>query len=99
HRASAVSAPHDDIRGVANLNKVIQVDQRALGNTPTSNPATFTGVFDLIRTLFAQLPAARVRGYTARRFSFNAAGGRCDECEGNGQLAIEMQFLPDVWDD
>ena len=97
HRAATVPAPHDDIRGVEHINKVIRVDQRALGNTPTSNPATYTGLFDLIRALFCQLPDARVRGYTARRFSFNAAGGRCEECEGNGQRVIEMHFLPDVW--
>ena len=68
-----------------------------MGQTPTSNPATFTGVFELIRTLYAQLPEAKLRGYTARRFSFNVAGGRCEKCEGNGQLRIEMHFLPDVW--
>jgi len=79
------------------INKVIRVDQQPLGQTPTSNPATFTGVFDLIRTLYAQLPDAKVRGYTARRFSFNVPGGRCEKCEGNGQLKIEMHFLPDVW--
>ncbi len=76
---------------------MIRVDQQPLGQTPTSNPATFTGVFDLIRTLYAQLPEARLRGYTPRRFSFNVAGGRCEKCEGNGQLRIEMHFLPDVW--
>ncbi len=97
HRAATVPAAHDEIRGVEHINKVIRVDQFPLGNTPTSNPATYTGVFDLIRTLYAQLPDARVRGYTARRFSFNAPGGRCDACEGAGQIAIEMHFLPDVW--
>ena len=79
------------------INKVIRVDQQALGQSPTSNPATFTGAFDLIRTLFAQLPEAKLRGYTPRRFSFNVPGGRCEKCEGNGQLCIEMHFLPDVW--
>ena len=79
------------------INKVIRVDQQPLGQTPTSNPATFTGVFDLIRTLYAQLPEAKLRGYTPRRFSFNVPGGRCEKCEGNGQLRIEMHFLPDVW--
>jgi excinuclease ABC subunit A len=97
HRAQTVPAPHDAIRGIENINKVICVDQRPLGNSPTSNPATYTGLFELIRSLYAQLPEARVRGYTARRFSFNAPGGRCDECDGNGQLAVEMHFLPDVW--
>ena len=79
------------------INKVIRVDQQPLGQTPTSNPATFTGVFDLIRALYAQLPEAKLRGYTPRRFSFNVPGGRCEKCEGNGQLRIEMHFLPDVW--
>ena len=76
---------------------MIRVDQQPLGQTPTSNPATFTGVFELIRKLFAQLPEAKLRGYTPRRFSFNVPGGRCEKCEGNGQLQIEMHFLPDVW--
>ncbi len=97
HRAATLPAPHDGLRGVAQINKVIRVDQQPLGNTPTSNPATYTGAFDLIRNLYAQLPDAKVRGYTARRFSFNAPGGRCEACEGNGQLRIEMHFLPDVW--
>ena len=97
HRAQTSPAPHDEIRGIQYINKVIRVDQRPLGNSPTSNPATYTGLFDLIRTLFAQLPEAKVRGYTPRRFSFNAAGGRCDDCDGNGQLAVEMHFLPDIW--
>jgi len=97
HRAKTIPGAHDDIRGVEHINKVIRVDQQALGNSPTSNPATYTGVFELIRTLFAQLPEAKLRGYTARRFSFNVAGGRCDDCEGNGQQCIEMHFLPDVW--
>jgi excinuclease ABC subunit A len=97
HRASVAPGAHDGIRGIEQVNKVIRVDQQALGNTPTSNPATYTGVFDLIRQLFAQLPDAKVRGYTPRRFSFNAPGGRCEACEGNGQKRIEMHFLPDVW--
>lgn len=97
HRSSAVPGTHDEIVGIEHINKVIQVDQQPLGNSPTSNPATYTGVFELIRLLFAQLPEAKLRGYTARRFSFNVAGGRCDDCEGNGQQCIEMHFLPDVW--
>ncbi len=97
HRASTTPGQHDAIRGVEQVNKVIRVDQQPLGQTPTSNPATYTGVFDLIRALYAQLPEARVRGYTPRRFSFNVPGGRCEACEGNGQICIEMHFLPDVW--
>ena len=97
HRARVIPAAHDEIRGLKWINKVIRVDQQPLGNSPTSNPATYTGVFDLIRTLFAQLPEAKVRGYQPRRFSFNAPGGRCEACEGNGQKRIEMHFLPDVW--
>ena len=97
HRAKEFPGTHDEIRGLEWINKVIRVDQQPLGQTPTSNPATFTGVFDLIRHLFSQLPEAKLRGYTPRRFSFNVPGGRCEKCEGNGQLKIEMHFLPDVW--
>jgi len=97
HRAATLPGPHDEIRGVQHINKVIQVNQQPLGNSPSSNPATYTGVFDVIRQLYSQLPDAKLRGYTTRRFSFNAAGGRCDACEGQGQQCIEMHFLPDVW--
>ena len=97
HRASTIPGAHDEIRGIELVNKVIRVDQQPLGQTPTSTPATFTGVFELIRSLYAQLPESKLRGYTQRRFSFNVAGGRCEKCEGNGQLRIEMHFLPDVW--
>ncbi|QDT70285.1 UvrABC system protein A [Planctomycetes bacterium MalM25] len=97
HRSSAIAGAHDRIDGVQHINKVIRVDQSALGNSPMSNPATYTGVFDLIRQLFAQLPESKLRGYQARQFSFNVAGGRCDECDGAGQRCIEMHFLPDVW--
>ena len=97
HRASLTPGSHERIEGLELINKVIRVDQQPLGQTPTSNPATYTGAFELIRNLFAQLPDAKLRGYTARRFSFNVPGGRCEKCEGNGQLKIEMHFLPDVW--
>ena len=97
HRASLTPGAHDAIEGIEHINKVIRVDQQALGNSPSSNPATYTGVLDLIRQLFSQLPEAKVRGYTPRRFSFNVPGGRCEDCEGNGQKCIEMHFLPDVW--
>ncbi|MEA1950981.1 MAG: ATP-binding cassette domain-containing protein, partial [Planctomycetota bacterium] len=97
HRAKGFAGAHDRLRGVEQINKVIRVDQQPLGQTPTSNPATFTGVFELIRALYAQLPEAKLRGYSQRRFSFNVPGGRCEKCEGNGQLKIEMHFLPDVW--
>lgn len=97
HRANTIPGVHDSLEGIENINKVIRVDQHPIGNSPTSNPATYTGVFQHIRELYAQLPDAKMRGYSPRRFSFNVPGGRCDECEGNGQLCIEMHFLPDVW--
>ncbi|MCC7475977.1 MAG: ATP-binding cassette domain-containing protein [Pirellulales bacterium] len=99
HRASTVPGACDEIRGIEHINKVIRVDQQPLGNTPSSNPATFTGAFELIRQLFAQLPESKLRGYTARMFSFNVPGGRCEACEGNGQTCIQMHFLPDIWVD
>jgi excinuclease ABC subunit A len=99
HRARTPAAAHDDIVGINEIDKVINVDQDPIGNSPMSNPATYTGVFDLIRQLFAQLPESKVRGYQPRRFSFNKPGGRCEACEGNGQKKIEMHFLPDVWVD
>jgi excinuclease ABC subunit A len=97
HRARTAATAHDDILGLEHIDKVINVDQDPIGNTPSSNPATYTGVFDLIRQLFAQLPESKVRGYRPQRFSFNKPGGRCEACEGNGQKKIEMHFLPDVW--
>lgn len=97
HRAKTPGAAHDEIRGLDAIDKIINVDQDPIGNSPSSNPATYAGVFDLIRQLFAQLPDAKVRGYQPRRFSFNKPGGRCESCEGNGQKKIEMHFLPDVW--
>lgn len=97
HRASTTPGAHETIRGIEYINKVIRVDQNPLGQTPASNPATYTGAFQLIRDLFANLPESKLRGYAARRFSFNVPGGRCEKCEGMGRLCIEMHFLPDVW--
>ena len=88
---------HKAIRGVKQIDKVVVIDQSPIGRTPRSNPVTYTGAFTPIRELFAQLPAARVRGYDAGRFSFNVKGGRCENCEGGGLIKIEMHFLPDVY--
>jgi excinuclease ABC subunit A len=88
---------HRAIRGVEQIDKTIVIDQSAIGRTPRSNPVTYTGAFTPIRELFSQLPAARVRGYDAGRFSFNVKGGRCENCEGGGLIKIEMHFLPDVY--
>ncbi|HVL11117.1 MAG TPA: excinuclease ABC subunit A, partial [Gemmata sp.] len=97
NRAQTPGAAHDEIRGLEYVDKIIAVDQDPLGNSPSSNPATYTGVFDLIREVYARLPESKVRGYHPRRFSFNQKGGRCEACEGMGQKKIEMHFLPDVW--
>jgi excinuclease ABC subunit A len=97
NRASDQPGPYDELLGLEHLSKLIVVDQQPLGSTPASNPATYTGVFEEIRELFARLPDAKVRGYRPARFSFNRSGGRCETCEGNGQKLIEMHFLPDVW--
>ncbi|MCX8064611.1 MAG: excinuclease ABC subunit UvrA [Candidatus Hydrogenedentes bacterium] len=88
---------YETIEGLEHIDKIIDVDQSPIGRTPRSNPATYTGVFTPIRELFSKTPEARARGYTPGRFSFNVKGGRCEECEGNGFLVIEMQFLPDVY--
>ncbi|MEP4076375.1 excinuclease ABC subunit UvrA [Haloferula sp.] len=99
HFHGSVDRPgeHDSIEGFEHLGKAVIVDQSAIGRSPRSNPATFTGAFDLIRQLFAKLPMARQRGYGAGRFSFNTRGGRCEKCEGAGRLKIEMHFLPDAY--
>jgi excinuclease ABC subunit A len=97
HRARTPTAAVDEIEGLDQIDKVINVDQDPIGSSPLSNPATYTGVFDLVRQLFAQLPESKIRGYQPRRFSFNKPGGRCEACEGAGQKKIEMHFLPDVW--
>lgn len=97
NRAQEVAGKHEAIEGVKQLDKVIVIDQSAIGRTPRSNPATYTGVFTSIRELFAGTPEAGVRGYKAGRFSFNVRGGRCENCQGDGVIKIEMHFLPDVY--
>jgi len=97
HGARTMWGQHDDIEGVEHIDKVIDIDQSAIGRTPRSNPATYTGVFDKIRQLFSQTPEARMRGYKPGRFSFNVRGGRCEACRGDGIIKIEMHFLPDVY--
>ena len=97
NRARVIPGKHDDILGLDQLDKVIDIDQSPIGRTPRSNPATYTGVFDMIRDLFAATPDAKARGYKKGRFSFNVKGGRCEACSGDGILKIEMHFLPDVY--
>lgn len=96
YRAKDRPGPHDDIKGLEYIDKVINIDQSPIGRTPRSNPATYTKLFDPIRNLFASLPESKARGYTPGRFSFNVRGGRCEPCTGAGYTQIEMQFLPDV---
>ncbi len=88
---------HKEIKGIENIDKIIDIDQSPIGRTPRSNPATYTGVFTEIRDLFASLPESKIRGYKAGRFSFNVKGGRCEACEGDGVIKVEMHFLPDVY--
>lgn len=97
HRAQTVPGAHEDIEGISQLDKAIVIDQSAIGRTPRSNPATYTGVFTPIRELFASTPEANIRGYKPGRFSFNVKGGRCENCQGDGMIKIEMHFLPDVY--
>ena len=97
YRSKAQPLPYKSIEGVEYIDKVINVDQAPIGRTPRSNPATYTNVFNDIRELFAQLPEAKIRGWKAGRFSFNAKGGRCEECAGNGYKTIQMHFMPDVY--
>jgi len=97
NRSRITPGEHDRIEGLDQIDKIINIDQSPIGRTPRSNPSTYTGLFDHIRRLFADLPESKVRGYKAGRFSFNVRGGRCEACQGQGQLRIEMQFLPDVY--
>ena len=97
HGARAVPGKHKQIDGAEEINKIIHVDQSPIGRTPRSNPATYTGVFDKVRQLFAATPEAKMRGYQPGRFSFNVKGGRCENCSGDGTIKIEMNFLPDVY--
>jgi excinuclease ABC subunit A len=97
YHSHTIPGEHDHIEGIQFIDKVVNIDQSPIGRTPRSNPGTYTGVFDDIRKLFAELAESKIRGYKAGRFSFNVHGGRCEACQGQGQLRIEMQFLPDVY--
>ena len=95
--ARAIAGEHDELAGIEHVDKVVDIDQSPIGRTPRSNPATYTGAFTPIRDWFAGLPEAKARGYGPGRFSFNVKGGRCEACQGDGLIKIEMHFLPDVF--
>src|SRR5690606_17220974 len=95
--AKVLPGAHAGIDGLGNFSRLIRVDQEPIGKSPRSNPATYTKIFDLLRTLFAQCPLAKVRGDKPSRFSFNVRGGRCERCQGDGQIRLDMQFLGDVY--
>jgi excinuclease ABC subunit A len=97
HGSRERAGSHEWIEGAEHIDKIINIDQSPIGRTPRSNPGTYTNLFTLIRQLFADLPESKVRGYRPGRFSFNVKGGRCEACQGQGQLKIEMQFLPDIY--
>ena len=97
HRAKMRPGKHRKVTGTQDVDKIINIDQSPIGRTPRSNPATYTGVFDHIRELYSRTPESRARGYKPGRFSFNVKGGRCEVCAGDGQIKIEMHFLPDVY--
>ena len=97
HGARTMPGEHDEIEGIEFIDKVINIDQSPIGRTPRSNAATYVGLFDHVRKLFAELPESKVRGYKPGRYSFNVKGGRCEGCQGQGQLRIEMQFLADIY--
>jgi excinuclease ABC subunit A len=97
YRSRVLPGAHKKLVGWEQVDKIVDIDQSPIGRTPRSNPATYTGVFDHVRKLFAQVPEARLRGYQPGRFSFNVRGGRCENCAGDGQIKIEMHFLPDVY--
>jgi excinuclease ABC subunit A len=97
YKSKSVPLPYHSLEGLENVDKIIEIDQSAIGRTPRSNPATYTGLFTFIRDLFSQLPESKMRGYSTGRFSFNVAGGRCEECGGDGLRKIEMNFLPNVY--
>lgn len=97
HGGHTLPGKHEKITGIRHIDKVIEIDQSPIGRTPRSNPATYTKVFDPIRALFAQTQSAKIRGYTAARYSFNISGGRCEACKGQGTKKMEMHFLPDTY--